>query len=42
MTKSRMRIAKGARRKGPFASIDDAIEAIRTGRMIVVVDDEDR
>jgi len=26
----------------PFASIEDAIEAIRTGRMVVVVDDEDR
>ena len=26
----------------PFASIDTAIEAIRQGRMIVVVDDEDR
>src|SRR6186713_3399523 len=39
---TQMRIAKGARRKGPFASIDDAVEAIRTGRMIVVVDDEDR
>jgi 3,4-dihydroxy 2-butanone 4-phosphate synthase/GTP cyclohydrolase II len=42
MTKAHMRIAKGARRKGPFASIEDAIEAIRDGRMIVVVDDEDR
>src|SRR4029453_3802880 len=42
MTKSQMRIAKGARRKGPFASIDDAIEGIRAGKMIVVVDDEDR
>jgi CheY-like chemotaxis protein len=40
MTKSQMRIAKGARRKGPFASIDQAIEAIQTGRMIVVVDDD--
>ena len=30
MTKSQMRIAKGARRKGPFASIDQAIEAIQT------------
>ncbi|HWN86426.1 MAG TPA: bifunctional 3,4-dihydroxy-2-butanone-4-phosphate synthase/GTP cyclohydrolase II [Vicinamibacterales bacterium] len=39
---TQMRIAKGARRKGPFASIDDAIEGIRAGRMIVVVDDEDR
>ncbi len=26
----------------PFAPIDDAIEAIRQGRMVVVVDDEDR
>ena len=26
----------------PFASIDEAIEAIRQGRMVVVVDDEDR
>jgi len=42
MTKSQMRIAKGARKKGPFASIDQAIEAIQAGRMIVVVDDEDR
>ena len=39
---TQMRIAKGARRKGPFASIDQAIEAIQAGRMIVVVDDEDR
>jgi 3,4-dihydroxy 2-butanone 4-phosphate synthase/GTP cyclohydrolase II len=42
MTKTQMRIAKGARRKGPFAPIEDAIDAIRSGRMIVVVDDEDR
>ena len=31
-----------ARRGGPFASIDDAIAAIRAGRTIIVVDDEDR
>jgi 3,4-dihydroxy 2-butanone 4-phosphate synthase/GTP cyclohydrolase II len=37
-----MRIAKGARKKGPFASIEQAIEAIQAGRMIVVIDDEDR
>ena len=38
-----MRIAKGARKAaGPFAPIDDAIAAIRAGRMIIVVDDEDR
>ena len=28
--------------KSPFASIDQAVEAIRDGRMIIVVDDEDR
>src|SRR5829696_6836621 len=39
---SALRIAKGARRLTPFASIEDAIDAIRKGRMIVVVDDEDR
>ena len=31
-----------ARPDSPFASIEDAIEAIRRGRMVVVVDDEDR
>ena len=39
---SRIRIAKGARRRGPFASIDEAVAAIRAGRMVIVVDDEDR
>ncbi len=44
MTKksSKIRIAKGARKRTPFASIDDAIAEIRAGRMIIVVDDEDR
>ena len=28
--------------KSPFAPIDDAVAAIRDGRMIIVVDDEDR
>ena len=37
-----MRIAKGARAGEPFAPIDQAIDAIRRGRMVVVVDDEDR
>ena len=37
-----LRIAKGARRRGPFAPIEEAVEAIRAGRMVVVVDDEDR
>jgi 3,4-dihydroxy 2-butanone 4-phosphate synthase/GTP cyclohydrolase II len=39
---SKIRIAKGARKRTPFASIDDAIAEIRAGRMIIVVDDEDR
>jgi 3,4-dihydroxy 2-butanone 4-phosphate synthase / GTP cyclohydrolase II len=30
------------KKKSPFAPIPDAIEAIRDGRMIIVVDDEDR
>src|SRR5262245_38049504 len=36
-------IAKGSRvHNGPFARVEDAIEAIRAGRMVIVVDDEDR
>ncbi|MBI1875579.1 MAG: bifunctional 3,4-dihydroxy-2-butanone-4-phosphate synthase/GTP cyclohydrolase II [Acidobacteria bacterium] len=39
----KLKIAKGSRRpRSPFAPIDDAIEAIRAGRMVIVVDDEDR
>jgi 3,4-dihydroxy 2-butanone 4-phosphate synthase/GTP cyclohydrolase II len=44
-SRSRLRIAKGAAQrapKSPFASIEAAIEAIRHGRMVIVVDDEDR
>jgi 3,4-dihydroxy 2-butanone 4-phosphate synthase/GTP cyclohydrolase II len=37
-----MRIAKGARTSSPFAPIEDAVAAIGDGRMIIVVDDEDR
>jgi 3,4-dihydroxy 2-butanone 4-phosphate synthase/GTP cyclohydrolase II len=37
-----LRIAKGARRRGPFATIEEAIGAIRAGHMVVVVDDEGR
>jgi 3,4-dihydroxy 2-butanone 4-phosphate synthase/GTP cyclohydrolase II len=38
-----MEIAKGARkRSSPFARIEDAVDAIRAGRMVIVVDDEDR
>jgi 3,4-dihydroxy 2-butanone 4-phosphate synthase/GTP cyclohydrolase II len=39
---TKIRIAKGARRKGPFASIEEALSAIKAGRMVIVVDDEDR
>src|SRR5687768_9464282 len=39
---TKIRIAKGARRRGPFASIEEAVDAIRAGRMVIVVDDEDR
>src|SRR5437588_4326430 len=36
-------IAKGARKRStPFARIEDAIEAFRNGRMVIVLDDEDR
>jgi 3,4-dihydroxy 2-butanone 4-phosphate synthase/GTP cyclohydrolase II len=38
----KIRIAKGARRRSPFASIEEAIGVIRAGRMVIVVDDEDR
>ena len=37
------RMAKTARKKNsPFASIDEAVDAFRGGKMIIVVDDEDR
>ena len=35
-------VKKSARGKSPFASIPEAIEAFRDGRIIIVVDDEDR
>ena len=39
----RMEIAKGARRQnGPFSRIEEAVEAIRAGQMVIVVDDADR
>ena len=41
MTKN-IRIAKGARKRSPFASIEEAVDAIRDGQMIIVCDDEDR
>jgi len=43
LKRRRIRIAKGARKPhGPFAPIEDAIEAIRAGRMVIVCDDENR
>jgi 3,4-dihydroxy 2-butanone 4-phosphate synthase/GTP cyclohydrolase II len=39
---SRIHIAKGARKRGPFTPIEEAVEAIRAGQMIIVVDDQDR
>ena len=30
------------RQRGPFAPVEEAVEAIREGRMVIVVDDEDR
>src|SRR6266550_3386053 len=39
----KLEIAKGARKPPtPFTRIEDAIEAIRAGRMVIVVDDADR
>ena len=41
--KSHMQIAKGARKPAsPIARIEDALEDFRQGKMIIVVDDEDR
>jgi 3,4-dihydroxy 2-butanone 4-phosphate synthase/GTP cyclohydrolase II len=42
MTNPTLKLAKGARKTTTFAPIDEAIKAIRDGKMIVVVDDEDR
>jgi len=39
---ARLRLAQGTRKRSPFASIDDAIAAIRAGKIIIVVDDENR
>ena len=40
-----LQIAKGARkpkRHGPFTPIEEAVDAIRAGQIVIVVDDEDR
>src|SRR5213592_1457081 len=36
------RLSIARKKKSPFAAIEDAVEAIRAGRMVIVVDDEDR
>jgi len=41
MTK-KLKLAKPTRTSPPFAPVEDAIAAVRAGRMIIVVDDEDR
>ncbi len=41
---AKLRIAKGSREKSgnPFAPVEDAVAAIRDGKIVIVVDDEDR
>jgi 3,4-dihydroxy 2-butanone 4-phosphate synthase/GTP cyclohydrolase II len=38
----RLKLAKSSRRKSPFATVEEGLAAYRAGKMIVVVDDEDR
>ncbi len=38
----KIRLARGAGRKGPFAPVEVAIAAFRRGEILIVVDDEDR
>jgi 3,4-dihydroxy 2-butanone 4-phosphate synthase/GTP cyclohydrolase II len=40
--KANLKLAKGSRGKGPFATVEAALAAIRAGQMIIVVDDENR
>ena len=42
MTQAAAGQGRRARRRTPFAPIEDAVAAIRAGQMIIVVDDEDR
>ena len=35
-------VQEADKRSGPFARIEDAIAAIQSGKMVIVVDDEDR
>jgi 3,4-dihydroxy 2-butanone 4-phosphate synthase/GTP cyclohydrolase II len=38
----RLRLARTTRAHSPFSTIEAALDSLRAGRMIVVVDDEDR
>ena len=38
---NRLKVAQ-PRRKSPFSTIEEAIDAIRAGRIVIVIDDEDR
>ena len=38
----RLTLAKTSRRKSPFATVEEGLAAYRAGKMIIVVDDEDR
>src|SRR5260221_14665937 len=39
----KLQIAKGARKRhGPFTPIEEAVDDIRAGKIVIVVDDEDR
>jgi len=42
MTRKLHLAKRGTRRRSPFAPIEAAIDAIRAGRMVIVVDDENR
>jgi 3,4-dihydroxy 2-butanone 4-phosphate synthase / GTP cyclohydrolase II len=42
MSTRKLKLAKGAKARSPFASVEEAVAAIRGGRMIIVVDDENR
>jgi 3,4-dihydroxy 2-butanone 4-phosphate synthase/GTP cyclohydrolase II len=41
-TAAKLRLARRSAPNGPFASIEDAVAAIRRGELVIVVDDEDR
>ncbi|MEZ5283995.1 MAG: bifunctional 3,4-dihydroxy-2-butanone-4-phosphate synthase/GTP cyclohydrolase II [Vicinamibacterales bacterium] len=38
----KLRLARGARKGGPYAPIEDAVAAFGRGEIVIVVDDEDR